>query len=220
MQLQRFRYAVTAFPRVLLLCSFWYMASFILMMDWRVRSYDPTCGTCHESCYYMACMVTVHGDFTIVAASTCWSNTCFYPVEVLLLGVDDMLGVPFCTGGRAVGVLWLAAFAAVLCLPCLSIIIYNAGSLSRVSVRLLLSFGVAGWYCGLILLYHVTRQEALDVVLAKSLALIGTSIALGACYWMARRDSYTAIVTVPIVIAIVSGTVWLVVSLPCTEPYM
>jgi hypothetical protein len=71
--------------RILALSFFWYVSSYILMMDWGCQAYDPTAATfTAESHYHMTHSVRVRGDFSIYAPERCWANWVFRPLDRFL----------------------------------------------------------------------------------------------------------------------------------------
>lgn len=64
---------------------FWYLAAYVLMMDWRVHAYDLTQEDwVDESMYRGAPYMIVHSDFTFDVVVTCWANDLFWPIDWLV----------------------------------------------------------------------------------------------------------------------------------------
>jgi len=216
-QLQRFRHLAARASRILILMFFWYVSCYFLMMDWRVLPYDPIRHEyTGESCYYLAPMVRASSQFTIITGSACWANSFFRPLDLSLYRAKAAMG--FRVFSQSLWPVLLLALGLNLLLPFFSAILRSAQSLRNRGVQVFLSLVVVGWYCGLIVLYHLIRNGIVNIFLGKSLALTGTVVALAAIYWIARARSYKLVV--PLAIATVLGTIWLIVSLPCAWPYM
>ena len=84
--------------RTLLVVLLWYLAAYVLMMDWRRVAYDPIARVpVNQSAYRFAPIGggRVPGPFTVYEAFDCvsWANRVFWPVDVLvrgaLMNVDD-----------------------------------------------------------------------------------------------------------------------------------
>ena len=216
MQLHQFRYFAGRSSRLLLLVFLRYVSCYFLMMDWRVLAYDPTSGWTGESCYYMTRIVRVHGDYSVYSGSACWANWLFRPIDSLLYHAKAAIGFRVFRSGF--WTIWLFAFGLNLLLPFSSVILRGGQSLRKSCVQIFLSLAAAGWYCVLILLYHLVRQGTVNVLLGKSLAIVGAVLAAAALYWITRAGGCRFVV--PLVVATVLGTIWLLASLPCVTPYM
>jgi hypothetical protein len=75
--------------RVLLVVSFCYVTTYVLMLDWRRPAYDPIARIpVDQSAYRFAHAVggRVPGPFTIYEAfdSLCWANRVFWPIDSLV----------------------------------------------------------------------------------------------------------------------------------------
>jgi len=217
MQSQQVVFFLAGVLRVSLALLFSYVSCYFLMMDWRVLGYDPIQQEwTGESCYYLAPSVQVHGNITMIGGSACWANSLFRPLDSLLHSAKAAMG--FRVFRSSLWTIWLFTFGLNLLLPFSSVIPRGSQSLRTSRLPIFLSLVAAGWYCGLILLYHLIRNLSINVFLGKSLALAGTIAALGAIYWIARPRNYALVA--PLTIATVLGTIWLIVSLPCAWPYM
>ena len=202
--------------RLVLVFAFWYLSCFFLMMDWRILAYDPTSYEwTGESCYYMAPMVRVRGDLTMFAGSACWANTFFWPLDWLLYSAKAAMGFRVLRGDNRT--ICLLAFGLNLLLPALSMIFRGEHAFRNRGLQIVVSLAAVGWYCGLIVLYHLGRHEIIYVFVGKSFAVIGTLAATAALYRLARTSGYQFVV--PLAFATLSGTIWLLVSLPCIWPY-
>jgi hypothetical protein len=203
--------------RLVLVFIFWYLSCYFLMMDWRTLAYDPTFNEwTGESCYYMAPMVHVRGNITMIGGSACWANTFFRPLDWLLYRAKAALGVRvFVIDCWTV---WAFLFWTNLLLPFLSVVRHGGSPLRHRGMHILLSLFAAGWYIGLWFLYHLIRNCEATRFVAKPMAVIGTLAALAAIYRLARARGYPFVV--PLAFATLSGTIWLLVSLPRKWPYV
>jgi hypothetical protein len=219
MRLQLLLNIVRPSSRILLLSFFCYVSCYFLMMDWRVMAYDPSRDAgIGESCYYMTRLVRVHGEFTVYAGSTCFANVLFWPLDYLLYGVKLALGFRIISHSLIDWTIWLSAFGLNLLLPFFFSISHSFKSLRNSYKRIFLSLIPAIWYCGLIVLYHKIRQDNVNILLGKSIAVLGTIISMYVIFWLGHNRNF--IVVAPIAIATLLGTVWLIVSLPCAWPFM
>jgi hypothetical protein len=109
-------------------------------------------------------------------------------------------------------------FGLNLLLPFFAVVLCSSQPLKDRAVQVLLSLLAAGWYCGLIVLYHLTRQQMVDVLVGDFVAVTGTIVAAAALYRIARARGYRLVA--PLAVATVLGTIWFIVSLPCAAPYM
>lgn len=202
---------------ILLLLPVWYISSYLLMMDWRVLAYDPILHEwTGESCYYFAPYVRVHGNLTMFAGSVCWANAVFRPLDWLLYSMKAALGVRLIATCCWTG--WTLLFFGNLFLPFLSVVRRTSSALGGRVVQISFLFGVTLWYCGLWFLYHLSRNYPAFGFVGKPLAVIGSALSLVVLYRLARALGYRYFI--PLVFAIVSGTIWLLVSLPSKWPYM
>ncbi len=69
-----------------LIVGYWYLASYVLMMDWRIPAYDErTASYAYESHYRMTRYDVPHDvEFTILVPVACWANQFFWPVDASL----------------------------------------------------------------------------------------------------------------------------------------
>ena len=86
---------------------YWYLSSYVLLMDWRFRAYDIATTRFAESSYRMA-HVEVGGfpghEFTTAYRMTCWANLVFGPVDTGMRWLKKTVGsgdVPDTTGRTA-----------------------------------------------------------------------------------------------------------------------
>lgn len=77
------------------LLLFWYVSSYVLMMDWRRTAYISNSSSWYASCYRMAPEEDISSQFTIIAPVECWANRLFLPLDWLVknLHVDRLPSV-------------------------------------------------------------------------------------------------------------------------------
>jgi len=217
MQFHQLQHLAARLLRILLLSLIWYVSCYFLMMDWRVLAYDGIRDECTgESGYYMAPMVRVRGDLTVYGIGATWANTFYRPLDLLFYGMKAAIGFRVFSQGH--WTIWLFIFGLNLLLPFFFSIFRGVKVFHKRWIAVILSLIPTLWYGGLILLYHLIRVGDIieNIVLGKILAILGTLAALTAMYFLVRAGCYK--VLAPLAVAIVSGTIWLIVSLPYTTP--
>jgi hypothetical protein len=198
----------------LFLGVFWYVSCFVLMMDWvRPGTYDPARHAWTDaSSYYMVDTVRVPGDFTMYAAPVCWANRAFWPIDTTLSRTNVVAVLRGSLSLAALRVLEITPFGLVLAIPVLFSLIANYRDPGRRHrARLASSVLLAIWYVALIALYHLMRWRTVGVLLGKPVAVLGTVLVI-AIMVRAGRGTWLSL-AVPLAIAILSGTVWLILSL-------
>jgi hypothetical protein len=204
--------------RVLLLMLLWYLSCFFLMMEWRVSCYDPNREAFEGSAHYLSPTVQVPSQFTMVARSSTWANLMFQPIDALLQRVKDAAGFQKYAGSRVVSAVWLFAFGANLLVPFFAVVLRRGQSPKVRGGLALLALLAAGWYCGQILLYHAIRMDYMGVLLGKTLDVSGTVVAIAALCWIGHARGYQFVA--PLAFATLFNAIWLLTSLPCSDPYM
>jgi hypothetical protein len=199
--------------RFLILGIYWYMSCYFLMMDWTCPAYDTSLDAwTSESNYHMADTVRIPGGFSFSGPGACWANRVFQPLDTLVHELKSALGLKFVLVGQGTRILLFTIFGMAIILPFLfSLLVSCKKPASGHWFRLWTSLVLAIWYCSLIVLYHLIRKDSVPTLLGKPVAVIGTAAAIWA-FVRAGRGTWLTI-AVPLAAAIVSGTVWLVVSL-------
>jgi hypothetical protein len=218
MDLNRTRRFAARPLRVSLLVLLWYLSCFFLMMEWRVSSFGPYREAYHGSCYYMAPLTQIPGAFTMITGSSTWANLMFQPIDALLQRVKDATSFQEYRGNRAVWAVWLFAFGPNLLVPFFAVVLWRGHSLKERGGLAFLALLAAGWYCGQMFLYHAIRMDHVNILLGKTLAVGGTVVAITSLCWIGHARGYKFVV--PLAFATVFGAIWLLASLPCSDPYM
>jgi hypothetical protein len=80
--------------RVFAVLLYWYLAAYVLMMDWRYEAYDPSSLTsCGESAYRMALLEITCVDVTMACDLRCWANRLFWPIDAALGWAKKRVGL-------------------------------------------------------------------------------------------------------------------------------
>ena len=92
--MSRFARAIKPYALRLLAVSYCYLATFVLMMDWRYQAFDPINRRYTAQCVYrfaQARSLRVPGDLGVYVefACLCWPNRVFWPLDLLCLHRQD-----------------------------------------------------------------------------------------------------------------------------------
>ena len=68
---------------------YWYLASFVLMMDCRCGAIDPAGRWVSQSHYRLADNERVAGDLSVYGPAACWANDLFWPLDAVLGWLRD-----------------------------------------------------------------------------------------------------------------------------------
>jgi hypothetical protein len=198
--------------RLLYLAIFWYISCYILMMDWTCPAYDPTLGSwTSESNYYMTVSVRVRGPFSVYGPRTCWANWLFQPIDWIWHRTKIALDIKTFPALSAFHNFRLLLFGMTLLMPFwFSIIYVRDESQKHFNLWTLLYLAPAVWYCVLIFLYHYMRLDNISSFWGKPIAVIGTVVAVLTIIRAVHGKWYFLVV--PLTLAIISGTVWLILS--------
>jgi hypothetical protein len=217
MPFERARRIVRLALRLAALLCFWYASCFFLMMEWGRLAFDPDSGDCtNESCYRMVGFVKISDEFTILGPPTCWANRIFVPFDWYMRSAKDAMGCrtfPEVFPHDVFRVVHPLSFWLTLFMP----FWYPLCFMSRESrrtfhVRPLLSLVPAAWYFALIYVYHCIRLDYVPQPVGQLVAALGTFGAMIAIIWTGRGT--WCILVVPLLIAILSGTCWIVLFDP------
>jgi hypothetical protein len=92
--MSKFDRAIKSYALCLLALSYCYLATFVLMMDWRSQAFDPINRRYTDECVYRFApvrafrvpdVITVYVNFAFIS----WPNRVFWPLDLLCLRRQD-----------------------------------------------------------------------------------------------------------------------------------